>query len=380
MSQYSIDGQVTAHRSEREPIAIIGIGCRYSGGVSSPAAFWRLLCDEIDAIGEMPSGRFDVDAYYDPQPRTAGKIVTRKGGFLAQIDRFDADFFGISPREATCMDPQQRLLLEVAWEALEDGGQRPDQLAGSKTGVFVGMWANEYEDMMYNASNEIDLYVTTGGGRYAASGRLSYFFDLRGPSVTVDTACSSSLVTVHFACRSLWSGESTLALAGGVNLIIEPQISIGYSRSGMLSPDAHCKFGDARADGYVRSEGVGMVVLKPLSQALADNDPIYAMIRGSAVNNDGRSSGLLVAPGVGAQAAMLREAYRDADISPGEIGYVEAHGTGTKAGDPAELQALGMVLAEGRDLDRPCIIGSVKTNIGHTEAASGVAGLIKTAL
>lgn len=380
MSQHTSNGHSPIYPGSRDPIAIVGIGCRYPGGANSPAAFWRLLYDGVDAIAEIPQGRFDADAYYDPQPRTAGKIVTRKGGFLEKVHLFDAQFFGISPREARCMDPQQRLLLEVAWEALEDGGHLPSQLAGSRTGVFIGMWTNEYEDIMYNASDDIDLYVTTGGGRYAASGRLSYFFDLRGPSITVDSACSSSLVAVHLACRSLWSGESSLALAGGVNLILEPQITIGYSRSGMLSPNAHCKFGDVGADGYVRSEGAGIVVLKPLSHALAANDPIYALIRGSAVNHDGRSSGLLVAPGVDAQAAMLREAYRDAGVSPGAVTFVEAHGTGTKAGDPTELQALGTVLAEGRNPQQPCIIGSVKTNIGHTEAASGLAGLIKVAL
>ncbi|MCC6456105.1 MAG: SDR family NAD(P)-dependent oxidoreductase [Caldilineaceae bacterium] len=366
--------------NEREPVAIVGMGCRFPGGANSPAAFWRMLCDGTDAIAEMPPGRFDLDTYYDPTPRAPGKIVTRRGGFLDPIDRFDASFFGISPREANLMDPQQRLLLEVAWEALEDGGQVPERLAGSRTGVFIGMWTNDYEDVMYQGSDNIDLYVTTGGGRYAAAGRLSYFFDFRGPSITLDTACSSSLVAVHLACQSLWGGESELAIAGGVNLIIEPQISIGYSRAGMLAQDAHCKFGDVRADGYVRSEGVGMIVLKSLRQALADQDPIHALIRGGAVNNDGRSSGRLVAPGIDTQTAMLRAAYHHAGVSPGAVAYVEAHGTGTKAGDPVELQSLGQVLAEDRPPEQPCMIGSVKTNIGHTEAAAGMAGLIKAAL
>ncbi len=365
---------------ETEPVAIIGIGCRFPGGVNSPESFWKLLCDEVDAITDMPAGRFDVEAYYDAQPAAPGKIVTRQGGFLNNIDQFDNSFFGISPREATYIDPQQRLLLETAWEALEDAGQTRDKLAGSRTGVFVGMWTGDYEDYMYSLSNDIDLYVTTGGGRYSASGRLSYVFDLQGPSLTLDTACSSSLVAAHLACQSLRNGESTMALAAGVNLILTPQVTIGYSKSKMLSPDARCKFGDARANGYVRSEGAGVLVLKLLSQAQADGDPICALIRGSATNNDGHGSGSLVAPSGQGQAAMLRDAYRQAGVLPAEVGYVEAHGTGTAVGDPVELQALGAVLGEGRSPDRPCHVGSVKTNIGHTEAASGVAGLIKAVL
>ncbi|MGQ4806992.1 Mycocerosic acid synthase-like polyketide synthase [Candidatus Entotheonellaceae bacterium PAL068K] len=366
-------------KSFDEPIAIIGMGCRFPGA-ESPEEFWQLLCHGVDAITEVPADRLDVDALYDPRPGTSGKIVARQGGFLQRLDQFDPAFFGISPREAAYMDPQQRLLLEVAWEAFEDAGVVPDRLAGRQTGVFIGMWTNDYEDRMYQASSDIDLYVTTGGGRYSASGRLSYVFDLQGPSVTVDTACSSSLVTVHLACQSLRRGESDLALAGGVNLILQPYITIGYSKSHMLSPDARCKFGDARANGYVRSEGVGVILLKPLSRALADSDPISALIVGSAVNNDGRSSGLLVAPSRQGQEAMLRQAYRSAGISPGKVCYIEAHGTGTSVGDPVELRALGTVLATDRSQERPCLIGSVKTNIGHTEAASGIAGLIKAAL
>jgi acyl transferase domain-containing protein len=378
--QQTLENSSTGPLAPKEPIAIIGIGCRFPGGANSPEAFWQLLTREVDAITEMPAGRFDIDSLYHPTPATPGKIVTRQGGFLEQIDQFDAAFFNISPREANCMDPQQRLLLEVVWEAFEDAGQLPAKLAGSRTGVFIGMWTNDYEDKMYDLSQDVDLYITTGGGRYAASGRISYIFDFQGPSMTLDTACSSSLVAVHLACQSLWNGESELALAGGVNLILEPQISIGYSRSKMLSPDARCKFGDAQANGYVRSEGVGVILLKPLSQALADKDPIYALVRGSAVNNDGRSSELLVAPSPKTQIQMLREAYRSAGVMPGQVSYVEAHGTGTRVGDPVELQALGAVLAEGRPAGRPCLVGSVKTNIGHAEAASGIAGLIKAAL
>ncbi len=373
-------GSTSQPRRERTPIAIIGIGCRFPGGVDSPAEFWKLLTDKVDAIGPMPAGRFDLEQYYSPTPADPGKIITREGGFLNEIDRFDAAFFGISPREASAMDPQQRLLLEVAWEALEDAGLSAQRVAGSNTGVYIGMWTNEYEDKMYAASDNIDLYVTTGGGRYSASGRLSYMLDMHGPSLTVDTACSSSLVAIHLACQSLWSGETTQALAGAVNLILMPQISIGYSRSRMLSPDARCKFGDASANGYVRSEGAAAILLKPLDQAQADGDPIYAVILGSATNNDGHSSGLLVAPSGQGQTMMLRDAYQQAGVSPSTIQYVEAHGTGTAVGDPVELQALGTVLGDGRPADSPCIVGSVKTNIGHTEAASGMAGLIKAAL
>ena len=362
-----------------EPIAIVGIGCRFPGAADA-AAFWQLVKNGVDAIAEMPADRFDAAALYDATPGARGKIVTRQGGFLREVDAFDPSFFGISPKEAMCIDPQQRLLLEVAWEAIEDAGVTQPRLAGSATGVFVGMWTSEYEGKMFGASPDIDLYVTTGGGRYAASGRVSYAFDLRGPSLTLDTACSSSLVAVHLACQSLWSGESEMALAGGVNLILEPHITIGYSRSAMLSADARCRFGDARASGYVRSEGVGLVLLKPLSRALADGDPIHALVRGSAVNNDGQGSGLLVAPSPVVQAAMLRRAYRTAGVEPGRVGYVEAHGTGTRVGDPVELAALGEVLGEGRAPGRPCLTGSVKTNIGHAEAASGIAGLIKAVL
>ena len=363
-----------------ESIAIIGIGCRFPGDVTDPESFWRLLCNGVDAITDIPEQRFDVDAYYDPRAGTPGKIATRQGGYLSQIDAFDAGFFGISPREAVAMDPQQRLLLEVAWEAIEDAGLTRETLASSNTGVFIGMWTSEYESRLYGASDDVDLYRTTGTGRYSASGRLSFALDLRGPSLTVDTACSSSLVAVHLACQSLRAGESDVALVGAVNLLLEPHITIAYSRSGMLAPDGRCKFGDARANGYVRSEGAALLVLKPLSRAQADGDAIYALIRGCVVNNDGRSSGQLAAPGRAGQEAMLRSAYARAGLSPGAVQYVEAHGTGTTVGDAVEIEALGRALAEGRPFDQPCRIGSVKTNIGHTEAAAGLAGLIKTAL
>ncbi len=366
--------------SQRDPIAIIGIGCRFPGGADTPERFWRLLCNGVDAITDIPADRFDVNAYYDPRPATPGKVITRWGGFLKDLDKFDADFFGSSPREAERLDPQQRLLLETAWEAVEDARLAPADLPSNQTGVFVGMWINDFEDRVFCDPKRIDFYMATGSGRYTASGRISYFLGLQGPSLTLDTACSSSLMAVHLACRSIWSGECKVALAGGANTILRPQISIAYSQSQMLSPDGRCKFADARANGYVRSEGAGIVVLKPLSRALADHDPIYALVLGSAANNDGRSSGSFGTPGIAGQEDMLRKAYRDAGVSPGHVSYVEAHGTGTNAGDPVELQALGHVLAQDRAPNHPCVVGSVKTNIGHTEGAAGVAGFIKTAL
>ena len=382
---------VTSHRSlltpdaitnerprTREPIALTGIGCRFPGA-RGPEAFWRLLVDGVDAITEVPANRFDIDAVYDPRPGIPGKINTRWGGFLDAIDQFDPYFFGISAREAAAMDPQHRLLLEVAWEALEDAGEVPERLLGAPVGVFIGMCNADYSNLL-NDFDDIDIYMAAGNARSIVSGRLSYALGFQGPSVVVDTACSSSLVAVHLACQSLWSGESSLALAGGVNLVLLAAASVGFCRAQMLSPDGRCKAFDARANGFVRSDGVGVVVLKPLSKARADGDPIYAVIRGGAINNDGQSGGYLMTPSRPGQEAVLREAYRNAGVSPADVQYVETHGTGTSAGDPVEALALGDVLATDRPADRPCIIGSVKTNIGHTEGASGVAGLIKVAL
>jgi phthiocerol/phenolphthiocerol synthesis type-I polyketide synthase C len=363
----------------REPIAIIGIGCRFPGGVSDPASYWRALCDGIDAITAIPPDRFDAAALFREGAPAPGRIATRWGGFLDGIDEIDAAFFGISPREAERLDPQQRLLLETGWEALEDAGQPADRLAGSRTGVFVGLWLNDFESRLFT-DPAVDFHMTTGSGRYAASGRISYVLGLSGPSMTVDTACSSSLVAVHLACRSLWSGECPIALAGGANVILQPHVTIAYSQSGMMANDGRCKFGDARANGYVRSEGAAVVVLKPLSQAVADGDRVYAVILGSAVNNDGRSGDYMTTPAQRGQEQMLRLAYEDAGIPPGRVSYVEAHGTGTGAGDPVEIGALGAVLAHGRPAGQRCAVGSVKTNFGHTEGAAGVAGLIKAAL
>lgn len=359
-----------------EPLAIVGMACRFPGAENLDA-FWRLLASGSDAITPPPADRVAL-ARRSGGP--AAGALPLAGGFLRDIDRFDPEFFGISPREANHLDPQQRLLLELSWEALEDAGIVPARLAGTATGVFVGMWLNDYEDAVYRAVPDVDFYMTTGGGRYAASGRLSYFFDLRGPSLTVDTACSSSLVAVHLACRSLWTHETDTALAAGVNVILEAPISLAYSRAHLLSPRARCRFGDVTADGYVRSEGAGLIVLKRLSRALAEGDRVRAVIVGSATNNDGRGSGLLVTPSAEGQEAMLRQAYRVAGVAPATVQCIEAHGTGTRVGDPIELQALAAVLAEGRRGHDRCAVGSVKSNIGHTESAAGLAGLIKVVL
>ncbi|HTT36896.1 MAG TPA: amino acid adenylation domain-containing protein [Burkholderiales bacterium] len=361
--------------------AIVGIGCRFPGHSNSPREFWRLLCDGVEAVSEIPAERFDIDPYYDPDPSRPGKLYIRRGGFADYADRFDAGFFGIAPREALQMDPQQRMLLEVAWEALEDGGQTLERLAGSRTGVFVGISTHDYGDVIAGSANRhaIEAHTATGTATSIAANRISYVFDLRGPSIALDTACSSSLTAVHLACRSLASGECHLALAGGVNLFLHPHSAMGLARASMLSPDGHCKAFDARANGFVRGEGAGLIVIKPLTAAVRDRDRIYALIRASGINQDGRTVGIMV-PNPEAQEAMLREVLAAAAVEPQAVQYMEAHGTGTAVGDPLEAGAIGRVFSAGRDPDSPLHIGSVKTNIGHLEAAAGVAGVIKTAL
>ncbi|HEY7509790.1 MAG TPA: type I polyketide synthase, partial [Vicinamibacteria bacterium] len=367
-------------RSRHEPIAVVGMACRFPGGALSPEAFWGLLRAGVDAITEVPRERWDLEAWYDPDPEAPGKTYARHGGFLAGVDQFDAAFFGLAPREAAAMDPQQRLLLEVAWEALEDAGQPADRLARSASGVFVGMTAGDYAQVLDRAGREaIEAYWITGNSPNFAAGRLSYLLGLQGPSLVVDTACSSSLVAVHLACQSLRTAESRLALAAGVNLTLVPDGTVALSKARMLAPGGRCRTFDAAADGYVRGEGCGVVVLKRLSDALADGDRIHALIRATAVNQDGRSSGLTVPNGL-AQEAVLRQALAAAGVEPAEVGYVEAHGSGTALGDPIELRALGAVLGPGRAQGHPLLVGSVKTNIGHLEAAAGIAGLIKTVL
>ena len=362
-----------AARTIDEPVAIIGLGCRLPGA-PDPEAFWRLLCEGGDAITEVPTGRWDVDATADP----AGKSP-RWGGFLDAIDRFDPQFFGIAPREAADLDPQQRLALEVAWEALEDAGLAPGRLRATATGVFVGAMWTDYGTLHAGELEATTAHTATGQDASIIAARISYSLGLEGPSLTVNTACSSSLVAIHLACQSLRSGDASLAIAGGVNLMIVPDSTVAMARFGGLSADGRCFTFDARANGYVRGEGAGMVVLKPLSRARADGDRVYGVIRGSAVNNDGASNGL-TAPNPRAQEAVLRAACARAGVAPTEVRYVEAHGTGTQLGDPIEVRALGAVLGAGRPATRPLVIGSVKTNIGHLESAAGVASLIKVAL
>lgn len=361
-----------------EPIAVIGMGCRFPEA-NHPQAFWQLLSRGGNAITEVPPDRWEIDQFYDPIPGRPGKMNTRWGGFLAQVDQFDPQFFGISPREASSMDPQQRLLLEVAWEALEASGQVVERLAGSSTGVFIGISSSDYRQIFQGGYDCLDPYMSTGNAFSIAANRLSYWLNLQGPSLAVDTACSSSLVAVHLACQSLRSGESNLALAGGVNLILAPEVTIVLSQAQMMSSDGRCRTFDAGANGYVRGEGCGVVVLKRLTDAQQDGDRILALIRGSAVNQDGRSNGLTAPNGL-SQQTLLQRALSNAAVSPAQISYIELHGTGTALGDPIEAEALGAVLASGREIEQRCAVGSVKTNIGHLEAAAGIAGLIKVVL
>ncbi|WP_329581526.1 acyltransferase domain-containing protein [Kitasatospora sp. NBC_01250] len=362
----------------RTPIAIVGLGCRFPGadGVN---ALWNVLVNKVDAVTAIPAERFAVDDSYDPAPRLPGRTVSRHGGFVRDPFAFDAAFFGISPVEARAMDPQQRILLQVVWEALEAGGQRPNSLAGRQVGVFVGQATAEYNDEADR--DEPDIRDLVGSRlRAVTAGRISYALDARGPSIVLDTACSSSLVAVHTARQSLQLGECELAIAAGVNLILSPYDSIAYSQGGMASPGGACRFGDGGADGYVRSDGVAAVVLKRLPDALRDGDPVLALLHGSSVTSDGAASGLLLRPSVAGQVEMVREACRSAGISPAQLDYVEAHGTGTTVGDDVELRALAEAVTPGRPAGRPLLTGSVKTNLGHAEAAAGLAGLIKAVL
>jgi acyl transferase domain-containing protein len=368
-------------RSKGEPIAIIGMGCRFPGGANNPEQFWKLLRDGVDAISEIPADRWDAERYYNPDPDTPGKMATRWGGFLEQVDQFDPHFFGISPRETERMDPQQRLLLEVSWEALESAGYEPDRLTGTSTGVFIGISSGDYAQlqMKHVDPTRLDAYAVTGNAFSVACGRISYLLGLVGPSLAVDTACSSSLVALHLAMRSLNAGECTMALVGGVNVIILPEITINFSKARMMAADGRCKTFDAEADGYVRGEGCGVVILKPLSRALSERDHILAVLRGSAINQDGRTNGLTAPSGL-AQQAVIQSALTAGGVDPALLDYVEAHGTGTSLGDPIEAHAIAAVLQAKSPRQRPLAVGSVKTNIGHLEAAAGIAGLIKVVL
>jgi acyl transferase domain-containing protein len=355
-----------------EPIAIVGASCRFPGGANSLEEYWSVLDDGRDVVTEIPASRWKTVGY-------AGTSPGWHAGIIDNIDGFDPRFFGISAREATTMDPQQRMVLEVAWEALENAGYAPDRLNGSKTGVFLGITGHDYADLLQAVGGLVDVYAATGNANNAAAGRLSFLLGLQGPSLAVDTACSSSLVAIHLACLALRAGDCRVALAGGVNALLAPGPFICFKSWGMMSSDGRCKTFDAAADGFVRGEGCGMIVLKRLSDAQADGDHIMAVIRGSAVNQDGRSSGLTV-PNGPAQEEVIRQALAVGKLDPTEIGYVEAHGTGTSLGDPIEAHAIAAVLGAGRGIDNPLVVGSVKTNIGHLESAAGVAGLLKVVL
>ena len=371
-----------AETAAHEPIAIVGAGCRFPGGADSPARYWELLRDGVDAVGPVPPDRWDADALYDPDPEAPGGIYTDQGGFVDwPVDRFDARLFGISPREANNLDPQQRLLLEVAWEALEHAGVAPDGVAGSATGVFVGLSTTDYANLQIRDGDPADFgaYYGTGVAPCVAAGRISYVLGLRGPALTLDTACSSSLVAITLAMQSLRSGACRMALAGGVNLMLEPQATAYLCRVKALSPTGRCHSFSADADGYVRSEGCGLVVLKRLADARADGDRVMAVIRGAAMNNDGRSSGLTV-PNGAAQRDVIEQALADALLGPADVDVIEAHGTGTELGDPIEVRALDAVYGRNRPPGSPLVIGSAKTNLGHLEAAAGVAGLLKLVL
>ncbi len=379
----SLRQQVEALQRDRVEIAVVGLGCRFPAGADSPAAYWDLLCRGEDAIREVPSERWDWQQYHDADPAAPGRMYVNAGGFLrCPLDTFDAQFFGIAPKEAASMDPQQRLLLEVTWEALENAGIPPSTLTGTRTAVFIGIAGRDHGQQRLSAAqaDRIDAYSLTGSQPSIAAGRISYFFGFRGPALAIDTACSSSLVAVHQACQSLQCQACDLAVAGGVNALLSPQTTVSLCKLRALAPDGRCKTFDRSADGYVRSEGCGILVLKRLDDALAGQDPIVGIIHGSAVNQDGHSNGL-TAPSGPAQQDVIRQALADACLSPEQIGYIECHGTGTALGDSIEVAALSQVyLGQHSGRSAPLVLGAVKSNIGHLEAAAGVAGLIKALL
>lgn len=369
------------HPAERTPrFAIIGYAARLPGAADA-TRYWEVLHAGRDAISEVPADRWDAEEFFDPDPAAPGKVVTRRAGFVDDATGFDAPFFGVSAREAKLMDPQHRLLLETSWRAIEHSGIAPTDLANTRTGVFVGLSTHDYLGMCSDVLTypEIEAYLAIGTSSAAGAGRISYRLGLQGPAVTVDTACSSSLVAIHQACQALLLGECDLALAGGANVLLSPATMIAFSQSRMLAPDGRCKTFDAAADGYVRGEGCGVIAIKRLEDAVRDGDRIRAVIRGSAVNQDGASGGLTVPNGI-AQQRVINDALDRAGLVADDIDYLEAHGTGTSLGDPIEVQAAAAVLGRDRAPDHPLLIGSAKTNIGHLEAAAGVAGVLKVIL
>ncbi len=368
----------TGKRKQDEDIAVVGMSCKFPGA-AGVQAFWELMEKGRHAVRTIPKERWSTEEFYHAGKPLNGKMITRWGGFIDEIQFFDNDFFDISPREAQKMDPQQRLLLEVTWEALESASLNREKIGGTQTGVFIGISNNDYSRDLYRDIKELDMYTSTGNAFSIAANRISYLFDLHGPSMAIDTACSSSLVAVHLACKSLETGESSLAIAGGVNLIVTPHLNISFSQAQMMSQDGKCKTFDAGADGYVRGEGCGIVILKRLSEALRDNDHIWAVIKGSAVNQDGKSNGL-TAPNIEAQKAVIAMALKNARIKPFQVSYIETHGTGTPLGDPIEFNAISQIYSQGRHAKQKCRLGAVKTNIGHLESAAGIAGLIKAIL
>lgn len=375
------NGKAAPTSDAHDGIAVVGIGCRFPGQVHDVDDFWELLLEGRDAIREVPADRWSGAAFYDHDAGRPGRLRTQEGGYLDDVSSFDAHFFGITPHEAARIDPQQRLFLETTWEALQDAGIVPERLAGTKTAVYAGVSGHDYGIIQLKPDNRylIGGHTMTGITNCIVSNRVSYLLDIHGPSMTVDTACSSSLVATHLACRSIRSGEAEMAIVGGVSALLLPEATIGFSQGTFLSPDGRCKSFSELGDGYIRSEGSGTIVLKPLSAAVADGDDVYAVIRGTATNQDGRTNGIAV-PSEDAQAQMIADACRDAGVDPADIGYLEAHGTGTAVGDPIEARALGKALATGRNGDGPCVVGAVKSNLGHLESAAGIAGIIKACL